>query len=254
MRTLSKACPECGALFGAPVITGPFGAYFNDLDIYCDDCVGKRVARDDRERRAVDLRRRYTELRSRGLVTERLETVSFAKSSPELEALNPEAWKTAREWTERHNLYLWGSVGTGKTFMALCALRRAFQRGRTVAEVTARHFAKTTERFDEHKGLFPEWIRVDVLLVDDIDKTRWSGDRINALWELLDARSAENRRTIVTANVSPANLRELLMSATTQNDISNRSCAAAALDRLNPAIKVEMQGKSLRTNTVEPNP
>jgi DNA replication protein DnaC len=246
---VQKPCPDCGDPYEVALDTSQppeFVSVYRDLAVYCDTCVGARVKAMEREKLIDALRHRFDGLRRHGLVTSRIRETSFARSNPDVEAINPDAWKSARECPESQNIYIWGAVGVGKTYMALCALREAFVGGSSVAEVTARRFTQETDRFESQHSLLPHWCRIGVLLIDDLDKTLWTYRSINALWELLDRRSSERLRTIVTANCDLGDLARILEAKAKDGDYSNASMARAALDRLKPMTVIQMKGRSLR--------
>lgn len=177
---------------------------------------------------------------------ENFRAAAFQLSSESAEALNPAAWAQAREWNGNENVYIFGPVGTGKSFMALCMLQKKFQCGQRVGEVSAHRFAKATDRFDEGGRMLDAWKRVPFLFIDDMDKAAWNGERLAALWELLDERMVFRRRTIMTANVAARDLREMLRSQASRGSVSNYSLADATLDRMKPCATIELAGKSLR--------
>ncbi len=186
MTLLSKKCPGCGE---SGLVTESTGAlrWLNRVDAYCEKCIEVKVAKQEQSNLREELKRRYFTALNSHLLSEHFRSASFAESKKELEEINPEAWGMARGWTRKANLYICGPTGTGKTFMALGALRRAFVQGLDVAEVTARRFCKVSDTFTEGHGLLEAWKKVDVLLFDDIDKATWKLERVDALWELLNA-------------------------------------------------------------------
>jgi len=251
-RFRKVSCPDCDASFSVPVFGGRF-TFFNKQPVYCDDCVATKIQAQEKERKVQELQLRCNEAIEADLLTEQFRTASFSESSKEIEAGNPEAWKSARKWTGRDNLYICGGVGTGKTFMALCALRWHFDAGRTVAEVTARRFTKVIDRFDEGRGMLAAWKKADVLLLDDIDKAQWTLDRIDGLWDLLNARMSAGRRSILTGNVSLPALVTLMRENARNTNSSTISTARvdAALERLKPVTVIEMTGGSLRAMSLD---
>lgn len=189
--------------------------------------------------------RKYGDLQGRGLLRENFIQSGFNKSTQEIEALNSEAWEAAKDWNGDSNIYLYGPVGCGKSFLALSILKKVFcvTKGRDVAEIAARRFAKLSDRFDEGRGILAVLSKVNMLLIDDLDKAIWDPERLAALWEILDDRMVGNRRTVITANVAPLQLREILRAQSP----GNQSLADAALDRLKPCLTLELKGKSLRS-------
>jgi len=220
--------------------------FSRDLAVYCDDCAAHRHRAADRAERQSRLRNRFEDLLRRGHVGQELRRCAFRNSDPQVEALNPTAWAAVRRWRGKRNLYVYGPTGVGKSFLARCCLNWSFQQGLTVADVSGRRFAKVSDTFAEGRGLFNAWKEATVLLLDDIDKAVWNADRVGALWELLDTRASARRHTLVTGNVSPAELLELLHASNTGPGVRNESIVDATLERLRPCETLRLHGESLR--------
>jgi len=170
------------------------------------------------------------------------------KCDPDIRAINPDAWVASEGWSRKENAYIFGPVGVGKTYMANLMLYRfmfsqKYRFNNSVHIISARRLCKVSDRFDEGKGLLKHLEDADVLLLDDLDKGNWNTERLGALWELLDVRSAAKRSTIVTANVNPNDMRDVLRASTG----GNTSLADATLDRMKPCITIQLNGKSQRT-------
>lgn len=201
----------------------------------------------ERQFRRQMKRGEYSRLKQDGLLRDDFRDTCFKKSDPAIEALNPTAWAKGREWPMEANLCLYGSVGVGKSFLARCILYAAFMADCSVAELNARRFTKIVDRFDEGDGILDKWKSADFLLIDDVDKADWNFSRLTALLELLDHRAAsKSRRTIITCNLSPSELRTLFRACSTKGEISNASLADATLDRMKPITTFEMKGDSQR--------
>lgn len=206
----------------------------------CDGCLKDHIA-NMAEYHNEQFRQRFYKLESRGLIDSTIKLAGLMRSKSDVEALNPEAWKTAYDWREG-NLFIFGPVGTGKTFLAHSALLRAFYGDSDIGVVCSRRFCKTMDRFDEGGGILKQWKRVDVLLVDDVDKANWNPERLSAFWELMDYRSTHGHTTFFTSNIDVEKLRNLLRKSAGHN----HSLADAVLDRLKPCETIELKGKSLR--------
>lgn len=196
---------------------------------YCGEwCAG--IARDRRMNsiRAVAL--------DRGLITGQTLEQCFGRSKPEIEDRNPIVWEALKGWLSG-NVYLWGDVGCGKTYLARCLLNRSLEAGQTVCEVKALALFRAWQ--DWHRPEFREGIaNAHVMLLDDLDKVLdWTPSRKEILFELLDSRAGRGLSTILTANTKPDGLK---------GGMGIDNCINAALDRLNPCKQYAMTGKSMR--------
>ena len=176
---------------------------------------------------------------------------SFKRSAAEVEAANPEAWKTIQKWRGKKNLYIFGPMGTGKSYAARCLLNK-FIGKKSLSEVTASDALKFGASFDEEdQKTFRALQKVELLLLDDLDKVSLTKPKVVALWKLLNYRNAYNLRTIITANMPPVQLAEYLAKGAPENT----KPVFAALDRIQPLTQVEFKGKSLRrTHQQKPLP
>lgn len=201
----------------------------------CADAALARAQRIEKARTLAD------DLARDGLYPRRAQRVSFRESSAAIEQANPEAWARLRAWRPESSLYLCGPVGTGKTFAARCILTRAVSSLWTVAEITALDLFRLQRDFRRAEA-YARLQRVRLLLLDDLDKTAdWTGARTEALWEIANERAEARRRTIITANTSPARLREHIAQQS-----GHAGLVAAAFDRLLPLDVIEFAGASHR--------
>lgn len=223
-------------------------SFLNSIAGLCDACAVVRGKEIEREALQERCKARYGELLNRGLVSAHFRDASFSRSNAGIEALNPEAWVSGRNWDRSQNLYIHGHIGTGKTYLALCVLRKAFVAGLSVAETTARQFVKISDLFRDPTGLMDGWKHADVLLLDDFDKATWNLERIDGLWELLNARMSAGRRTILTGNATLRDIAITMRERTGdgQQGTMNTARADAALERLKPITQLVLLGKSLR--------
>ena len=234
----SERCPDCGA--GLEFAADVDRDLLARVIVLCDPCATRRWRQMEATAQQARLRERFRNLVGRGLVDDGLQTCTWKSSAPEIEALNPEAWHGARGWRRSgiKNLYLYGGVGLGKTWAARACLREVFVHGASVGDVSARRLCHVASTFRQGDGLFEAWKRVHTLLIDDLDKVGWTQERVDALWDVLDARVGAGRRTIVTSNVDSAAMLAALKAACTHNGARNESHAVAALDRLKPITKL----------------
>jgi len=172
----------------------------------CGGCIDRmdrdRDARENARIRAQLHRKTY----ANGFMLPGTEACIFSKSNPEFETENPEHWKWARRTVGLlENAWICGDAGVGKTFMARCIANDTLSGGATVAELSALDInAKAGEwTFRER---IDKLTKVDLLIIDDIDKPSWTPRSFEMLWNILDKRHAAKVKTLITANVEPAYL------------------------------------------------
>lgn len=111
--------------------------------------------------------------------------------------------------------YLWGSVGAGKTHLAVGFLREALlKRGRE-----AGRFIRAVDLFKEIRDTFNEGsaesemallreygAKVPLLVIDDLGTEKVTEWVEQTLYDLLDRRYGEELETIITSNLDPDRL------------------------------------------------
>jgi len=118
-------------------------------------------------------------------------------------------WEGGRipdEW-----LYLYGGVGTGKTYAATCLATAILEQEIgviwcSVREILDHLAAPSTAREDYMNTLFT----VPALILDDLGSESPNEYAAGILFEIIDRRYKTNRPVIITTNNSPADLKERL--------------------------------------------
>ena len=138
---------------------------------------------------------------------------TFRRESPELEV----AAGTVHRWAETSgagHLLLVGSVGVGKTHLAIAACHTLMQRGRVIYFTTSAELLDTlrdaysAEGEDGHYALIERMKAVDVLALDDFGKERRNDFAVERLSVIIHARHANRLTTVVTTNMPPAKIVE----------------------------------------------
>jgi DNA replication protein DnaC len=101
-------------------------------------------------------------------------------------------------------LWLTGSLGAGKTVAALWALAEVGGRYATSEEARRAY----GQEHDEARSLRPRLVDCGLLIVDDVGTAREEAGEERALFELLNARQGGGRQTILTGNLSRADVSE----------------------------------------------
>jgi len=208
---------------------------------YCDECIAileREQKRKELLERATD---RIRDAKNADMLRLGTTRCTFAKSDKTIEQMNPQAWQRAHEWKGEDNVFAYGDVGVGKSYLCRCLLMRAALYG-SIGELSARRLFKVSARFDEGRGLYQRACRIGTLLLDDIDKVQLTEDGMAALWELFDERNGGNKVTLITTNVTPSDLKARWLER-----VANKSLVDATLNRLQPNLLVlHMTGTTLR--------
>lgn len=170
--------------------------------------------------------------------------ISFERSDKAKELKYGQTYWTAAAWKPRtSNVFIHGTVGTGKTYLAKCMINRASTLYLSTAYLTGMELLDVIGNRNFGRGGLPSTIQEPhVLLIDDVDKCPWNPSTLGWLWQLLDVRRNKERSTIFTSNKAPRDLIEHLE----QYVPKNKSLTFAIMDRMRPYMELELVGESLR--------
>ncbi len=117
-------------------------------------------------------------------------------------------------------LWLFGSVGTGKTTLAMLVSKHAIEAGRSVAIYSLpRLLAQIRTTFDDDRsnsyvGLLDRLTAVDLLHVDDVGAEKTSPWVLEQLYAIVNARYEEQRSVMITTNLQRDELAEQINERT----------------------------------------
>ena len=106
------------------------------------------------------------------------------------------------ELSKYKSVYLYGPVGTGKSFTTSYFLFKLLKEGKKVKYKKAIKMVLELSAIEpkDYKRYADGLIGVDVLVIDDIDKLKVTESRLTTLLYLIDERNDLNRLTIYTSN------------------------------------------------------
>lgn len=146
----------------------------------------------------------------------------------------------------KNGLYIYGSNGTGKTYLTYAIANSLMKRFdlimATTVEINDKIRRAEFETGATSNRAKDKYKFYDVLIIDDIGKQKLNEFQVNNLFEIIDYRSSNLLPTIFTSNYGSQGLIERLTP-----DGSDESTASSIIDRINGMCKViKMEGKSLR--------
>jgi hypothetical protein len=174
---------------------------------------------------------------------------TFAKPIPAIVERNPQWWAWGETWVlagspwNRGNVLAWGDVGVGKSSFCRMLLTKAIKVERGVYDLACCEIEEWTKLGYEQQNKLDRAKYVSCLLLDDIDNVQWSAKGINLLRSIVNVRHEPPRRTtLVTSNMSPADLFKKICAAYG----GNQDAAQSLLERLRPFEEMEFRGTSYR--------
>jgi DNA replication protein DnaC len=220
-------CALCGAWF-----------YSEWQARYCStDCAETAYTAFTEAKTTEQRRNELAGMVSRGIMDPCAADLFGVEPDRETDALTGMRGQVMRDGCVATSAWLSGGPGTGKTFACVWAMLEGWTRhGQTIAHVSGRRLLRDGDR-GEH---WREYGRVEVLLVDDLDKSVPTDTAASVLWEILDTRRNRKLFTLVTANVTGGQ-----WARTWESDVSLR-WIQPSMDRLLPCVGIRCDGKNLR--------
>jgi DNA replication protein DnaC len=168
--------------------------------------------------------RRVSRARSRGVasvIPARFRGVSFDR--PPVTDVDSTAVTAVREFVtdlrpnleQGRGLWLMGSVGTGKTTLAMLVSKAALEAGRSVAIYSLpRLLARIRRTYDAQAGeqsyleFFERLTSVDLLHIDDLGAEKRTDWVLEQLYAIVDERYESQRSIVATTNLDERDLKE----------------------------------------------
>jgi DNA replication protein DnaC len=116
----------------------------------------------------------------------------------------------------KHNLFLNGPTGLGKTFLSGCIAKDVSERGFSVVYDTASsvfrkaesaHFYRG-EGMDDARNEMGRIYKCDLLIIDDLGTEMTTTFSISALYDIINSRLINGRCTVINSNLSIDKMRE----------------------------------------------
>ena len=118
--------------------------------------------------------------------------------------------------SDYQNLFFYGTVGTGKTFMAVSVADMLLKKGHSVIYFSSVGLFEllSENSFDynnkqELRSLYDDLFECDLLVIDDLGTERVNSFVTSELFSLLNERDARKKSTVITTNCSLEHLQNL---------------------------------------------
>lgn len=119
----------------------------------------------------------------------------------------PRAYKLTQAFAAAPSgvLVLYGSFGTGKTHLLSAMCNEALEQHGIIGRFTSvsKLFSAiqvAIQYHEDYHAIIEKAVRTDLLVLDDIDKVKWTQFREDVYFEIMDARSIHERPTAISTN------------------------------------------------------
>lgn len=110
--------------------------------------------------------------------------------------------------SDYHNLFFYGTVGTGKSFLSGCIAKELIEKGYSVIYFSAAGLFETLSRnmFDyknteEFRNLHEDLCGCDLLIIDDLGTECLNNATVSMFFSLLNERHLNQKATIISTNL-----------------------------------------------------
>ena len=117
--------------------------------------------------------------------------------------------------SDYHNLFFYGTVGTGKTFLSNCAAKELIESGHSVIYFSAAGLFDLLSRYsfdykskEDERELYADLYQCDLLIVDDLGTELTNQFVASRLFSLLNQRHMGKKATVISTNLSLEELRD----------------------------------------------
>ena len=154
------------------------------------------------------------------LAQNNFELLSYDYYTGEALVLFQNAVKTCRHFVKNfnsdyHNLFFYGTVGTGKSFLSCCVAKELMDQGCSVIYFGATGLfdllsdaAFHTKNRDERQNAYADLYRCDLLIIDDLGTELTNQFTASQLFSLLNERHLGKKSTLISTNFTLAQLRD----------------------------------------------
>ena len=200
-------CDRCG---GARQVALPLGDWAQTVRCLCP-CQQAQMDSQRQQFRMQEELDRFARLRSAAMRDPALHKCTFAASNHAGTAMEI-AKNYVSQWPRMQEngigLLFWGSVGTGKTYLAACIANALLDQGVPVLMTSFGRMlgAMPGPASGEQTAVLDEWMRYPLLIIDDLGVERDTPYTTELVYHIIDARYRSGRPMVITTNLTMTEL------------------------------------------------
>lgn len=189
--------------------------FFNNeprrVPVACE-CRQKEIEAEEEHRRKEEFRQRMEALRRDGITDPAYWNFTFTNDDYRNKAVSDVCRKYVDKWEEMKadniGILFYGSVGTGKSFLACCIANALLEKCVSVSVTNFPRILNRLQGFGEEKqGFIDKLQRYNLLVIDDLGVERDTSYSVEQVFNVVDTRSRSGLPLIVTTNLSMEDLK-----------------------------------------------
>ena len=171
------------------------------------ECGRKRKEEEEKARQAQEFQSEVKRLRKLGFPDAEMANWTFANDDGSDAKISSIAHKYVDNFVEMKKrgkgLLLYGTVGSGKTYIAACIANELINRGRPCLVTNFARITNTLQGMFEGKQRYLDDLnRLDLLVIDDLSAERDTSFMNEMVFNVIDARYRSGKPLIVTSNLT----------------------------------------------------
>ena len=175
-------------------------------------CEQERMHEEEEKRKAKELEEKVKELRKMGFPDAEMSRFTFDNDDRSNEYISDVAKRYADNFTTMYSkhkgLLLFGTVGTGKTYIAACIANALIDRGYTCLVTNFARLTNTINGMYDGKQEYIDGLdRFSLLVIDDLASERDTEYMNEIVTNIIDARYRSGKPMIVTTNLTSEELK-----------------------------------------------
>lgn len=221
----------------------------NIKTVWCDcKCMAEKHLREAEELEEKKNQRKVNQNRSKAFYYSSMREWTFERDdrkNPRIsDALKRYVDQFSYFYEKGQGLLLYGTVGTGKTYLAACVVNAVIDNMYS-AKMTnfSRILNELQSSFDDRQKYIDEICKYSLLVIDDLGAERDSGYAREQVYSVIDSRYQTNKPIIITTNLSYAEI----VGCT---DMDRKRIYDRILERCHP---IEVKGESRRKERAKQN-
>lgn len=212
------------------------------------DCQYKELERQQAEEQRLERERRIGELRLACIKVPSYRSFTFNiddGKTPETTTVGKNYVKNFKELQKTgQGLLLYGGVGTGKTFLAMCIANALIDAGYCAQHTSLAAVVQLAQDFDNADTHFARLMRKDCIILDDLGTERATSFSEEQIYKHIDGWNTHNVPLVITTNNT---LKEIEAAAADTADLTYARIYSRILEKCYPVKVNEHQRRAANT-------